>query len=287
MRGWMIYCREDAEKNQTYIQWFQEEGEALGIEMQLKLVEDFILENGEADLDRRENRQSPLPDFALNRSRNAEIAKKLERLGVRCVNSAEVTRIANDKEETYRFFQELGIPMLLTRGVFVDKNLPNQKLCGYPLVAKSVDGHGGSEVFWVEESADWKPVLERLWGKRIILQPPCKLPGRDLRIFVLGGQVIAAVLRESNGDFRANYSLGGRIRLVDLTIEEQHLVELICSRFPIEYGGIDLLFDAEDRFYLNEVEDAVGSRSLSRLTDLNIARMVLQYIQASHPSDRM
>lgn len=282
MKGWMVYRREDAEKNKPYIQWFQEEGESLGIEIELKLVEDL---EEQISLHRRYFQanagQSPLPDFVLNRSRNAKVAESLEALGVRCINCGKVTRIANDKEETYRYFQQLGIPMLLTRGTNVDKNLPNQRLCGYPLVAKSVDGHGGAEVFWVAAKTDWQPVMEALWGRRIVLQSPCDLPGRDLRIFILGGKPIAAVLRESNGDFRANYSLGGQIRLVELTESQSALVKKICRHFPMEWGGIDLLFDSEDHFYLNEVEDAVGSRSLSKLTDLNIARMVLEYIQSS------
>ncbi len=270
MTGWMLYCREDAEKNRAYIQWFQAEGKLLGMMIELKMLEDL---DGLKEL--------ALPDFVLNRSRNTEIAEKLEALGVRCINSSFVTKIANDKAETYRFFPQHGIPMLWTCATFVDSNLPNQTSCGYPLVAKSVDGHGGSEVFFVEDSKSWKQVLNALFGRKIVMQKLCAQPGRDLRIFVLGGEIIAAVLRESNCDFRANYSLGGKIRLAELTESQKQIVNEICRVFPMEWGGIDFLFDSEEVFYLNEVEDAVGSRSLSQLTDLNIARMVLTYIQRS------
>ncbi len=270
MTGWMLYCREDAENNRAYIQWFQAEGKLLGMMIELKILE---------DLDGL--KQQALPDFVLNRSRNAEIAEKLEALGVRCINSSLVTKIANDKAETYRFFPQHGIPMLWTCATFVDNNLPNQTSCGYPLVAKSVDGHGGSEVFLVDNPEAWNPVMEALFGRKIVIQRLCGMAGRDLRIFVLGGEVIAAVLRESESDFRANYSLGGQIRLAELTEAQKQIVKKICQVFPMEWGGIDLLFDSEDHFYVNEVEDAVGSRSLSQLTDLNIAYMVLSYIQRS------
>lgn len=270
MTGWMLYCREDAEKNRTYIHWFQEEGIKFGMRIELKILE-------ELDLDEEQN----LPDFVLNRSRNAKVAERLEVLGVRCVNSAWVSRIANDKWETDRLFRKNGVPTITTWGMIVDKNLKNQKVCGYPLVAKAVDGHGGSEVFLVENPESWKPVMEALFGRKIVIQRLCGMTGRDLRIFVLGGEAIAAVLRESDCDFRANYSLGGQIRLVELTESQQELVGKVCACLPLEWGGIDLLFDSEDHFYVNEVEDAVGSRSLSQLTDLNIARMVLSYIQRS------
>ena len=69
--------------------------------------------------------------------------------------------------------------------------------------------------------------------------------------------------------------------MVELTESQQELVGKVCACLPLEWGGIDLLFDSENHFYVNEVEDAVGSRSLSQLTDLNIARMVLSYIQRS------
>jgi len=282
MIGWMLYYKEDADKNQAYIQWFQDEGRLLGMEIQLKLVEDLEAQiSFHVKTSQASPRQRPLPDFVLNRSRNAKVAEWLEDAKVRCINCAKVTRIANNKEETYAYFHQFGIPMLLTRGIIVDKNLPKQRLCGYPLVAKSVDGHGGEEVFWVASEKDWQPVMETLWGKRIVLQSPCKMPGRDLRVFVLAGRPLAAVLRESTGDFRANYSLGGQIGLAELTEEQECLVKKICEEFPMEWGGIDLLFDSEDDFYLNEVEDAVGSRSLSKLTDMNIARMVLEYVKES------
>lgn len=270
MTGWILYCREDAEKNSAYIQWFQAEGKLLGMMIELKILD---------ELDGLQ--EQVLPDFVLNRSRDAEIAEQLEALGVRCINPAQVSRIANDKWETYRFFKEHQIPMLPTWGAIVDKNLKNQKVCGYPLVAKSVDGHGGSEVFIVENAEAWNPVIEVLFGRKIVIQKMCGMIGRDLRIFVLGGEAIAAVLRQSESDFRANYSLGGQIRLAELTKEQKKIVKKICQVFPMEWGGIDLLFDSEDHFYLNEVEDAVGSRSLSQLTELNVARMVLTYIQRS------
>jgi gamma-F420-2:alpha-L-glutamate ligase len=270
MIGWMVYYREDAEKNRTYIQWFQAEGKLLGMMIELKILE---------ELDGL--REQVLPDFVLNRSRDAQISEQLEALGVRCVNPAEVSRIANDKWETYRFFKKHQIPMLPTWGAIVDNNLKKQKFCGYPLVAKSVDGHGGSEVFIVENAEAWNPVIEVLFGRKIVIQKMCGMIGRDLRIFVLGGEAIAAVLRQSESDFRANYSLGGQIRLAELTKEQKKIVKKICQVFPMEWGGIDLLFDSEDHFYLNEVEDAVGSRSLSQLTELNVARMVLSYIQRS------
>jgi gamma-F420-2:alpha-L-glutamate ligase len=275
MTGWMIYWKEDAEKNAAYIQWFQDEGVKLGMKIELKLLK----------LDRRDllglKAGEVLPDFVLNRSRNFQVAEWLESKGVRCINSALVSRIANDKEETYHHLFKHGVKVMPTWGRLVDKNIKNQQDCGYPLVAKSVDGHGGSEVFLVKGKADWKPVEEGLNGRRIVIQPVCGMPGCDLRVFVLGGAVIGAVLRESISDFRANYSLGGSVRLVELTAAQKSLIDQVLACLPLEWGGIDLLFDSEDDCLVNEVEDAVGSRSLSKLTDLNIARMVLTYIRDS------
>ena len=279
MIGWMIYRRADAEKNKAYIQWFQEEGKRLEMTIELMIVEEFDWFKDYAQL-------GSLPDFVLNRSREYKITEHLEAKGVRCVNQSMVSRIANDKWESDQYFRKRGVPTLATWGKSVDKNLKNQRNCGYPLVAKSIDGHGGSEVFRVEDSKDWEQVIEALSGKKIIIQKFCKMPGRDLRIFVLGGKVIAAVLRESDCDFRANYSLGGTVRLVELTESQEDLVGKVCRNFPMEWGGIDLLFDSEDEFYLNEVEDAVGSRSLSELTDLNIANLVLLYIKSSQKKNK-
>src|SRR5690606_20249159 len=84
--------------------------------------------------------------ITLFRSRRPEAARFLEDQGIHLVNRAEVNRIANDKWQSYQLLLLLGVPAVPTY----------REATEYPCIAKTVDGHGGSEV-WLIHSADEIP----------------------------------------------------------------------------------------------------------------------------------
>ena len=148
----------------------------------------------------------------------------------------------------------------------------------FPLVAKSCGGHGGTEVFWVENTTELSKVKRLLDGRKWMIQRPASELGKDVRVYAVGNRIIQAMLRVSETDFRSNFCLGGQAEPYELGAEEQYMVQKILEELKTDYVGIDFLFD-QGEMVLNEIEDAVGARMLYSGTDLDILKNYMEYIK--------
>lgn len=196
--------------------------------------------------------------YVINRSNDAAIAEYYEQQGLRVFNPAAFTRLANDKQACYDFMGRHGIEILPTR-----YRTP-------PFVKKPKNGHGGQGVVWCTSAEDY--------DESMVCQQPADETGKDVRVWVLGGEMMGAMLRESRTDFRANYCLGGSATPYTLNASETALVKRIISLVQGDYYGIDFLFH-RGHLVFNELEDAVGARMLYDLTDFDIIGRYCDYIQ--------
>ncbi len=276
MQGFLIYEKVELERNR----WFAEKciaGAARrGHLLELKLAESFSigLKNGRPAL-WYNGQECPAPEFAIVRSHDYWLPQQLKAMGTRCFNNATVCRICNDKALTHAHLSDKGVPMLDTYYVTPQFALPQAPFL--PAVVKSAHGHGGKQVFWVDTQEEYARVCNSLQPGHIVVQRPAKTLGKDLRVYVLGNRVLAAVLRTGQGDFRSNFSLGGKVEAYTLTPAQQTLVEDILQHFDLDFAGLDFVFDGE-KMYLNEIEDVVGTRMLYQTTDLDAAELYLDYI---------
>lgn len=259
MRGLMLYSFSDAEKNRWFIQQMQQEGARRGHLLSLYLVDQAW---GERDFS--------ACDFCINRSRMACASLEAEKMGKISINNERTIRTANDKWETYGLLKHLGLPCMDT---FLPGDEPE-----YPFVVKSRAGHGGSEVFLVRSDEEYRAVQEMLGDNPFILQAFCDEPGVDVRAYVMGRNVMAAVKRTSDTDFRSNYSLGGRVELFRLNREQQKAVRRLQKALDSDYIGIDFIRH-QGQWVVNEIEDAAGARMLYRLTDVDFIGLYWDQIE--------
>lgn len=215
------------------------------------------------------------PKAAIMRTADYKLSQRLEAQGIRVINNSEVNRIGNDKWLTYSLMKENDIPYMPCSLISLSdvKNLN----CDFPKVIKSRAGHGGSEVFMAKSKSDILEAFNATRADTLILQDVASVLGRDLRAYVLGGKIIACMLRESSVDFRGNYSLGGSARRYYPDPVEIDLILRAFRALPADYVGIDLIYN-NGAPVLNEIEDIVGSRMLYRYTDIDIAEMFVEYI---------
>ncbi|MBQ8291057.1 MAG: hypothetical protein IJX88_00915 [Clostridia bacterium] len=260
MNGWLCYDRLGAKKNEWFINRLQEEAAKRGISLTLRIVEkgDFA-----------KTLPSNLPEFAVVRFICPTLNEWLQERGVRVFNNAQTAATACDKWHTYEFQRVHGIPVLQTYR-FGEGTLP------FPFVAKSRFGHGGSEVFWVENEHDLQQVRQTLQDD-FLLQRPCGNLGKDMRIYAVGGKIVASVLRESDKDFRSNFSLGGRVRLAEADETQKSIVEKIYKALRFDFIGIDFLPD-KNGWIVNELEDAAGARMLYAVSDIDMATVMTEHI---------
>ncbi len=276
MRFWLIYREEDTVKNKAYIESYIKLAPGFGLECRLVLVSELVcgIKDGKPFVKGPE----PLPAFAVVRTIHPDLSRQLELCGVRCFNSSEVSRICNNKAYTYAHLSNAGIPMPDT--VFVkNRDLPAFLAgCEKGKVIKSVSGHGGAQVTLYDGDPD--RILKLVQGDDVVVQERIGHKARDLRVYCLGDRIIASVLRESDEDFRANFSLGGNVSLYALKPHEKRLVKQITDRLKFDLVGIDFLLDESDNLIFNEIEDVVGARMLYKVSDIDIVAEYLAYIRS-------
>lgn len=261
-RGWLLYTRENAVKNEWFISSLRAELSKFGIQVTLKILP----ENGDFDKAFTEE----LPDFAIVRSICPKANEWLENRGVRVFNNAKTAQIACDKWQTYQFCKAQNIPVLPTfQGP--------QKDISYPLVMKTADGHGGAEVFWVAGEEEYQKRRAELTNREYILQQPSDTLGKDMRVYAIGGKIVGAVLRSSTSDFRSNFSLGGSVEKATVNDEQKAIVKTLYDTLRFDYIGVDFL-PHKGGWVLNEIEDSAGARMLYACTEIDIIKLYVGHI---------
>lgn len=279
---WMIYQAADAKKNEWYIREHQEIGKTMGIDILLKLVENLEIGVKEGTLILSEDKKilEP-PKAAIIRTIWPLLSEHLEDMGTRVFNPSKISFMCNDKARTYREISKLGIEMIPTE--FIKKENLSQKLAKErkPCIVKSVDGHGGSEVFLIE-TEDYREVLAQILSLKandFVIQPYIKGRKQDLRVYVLGKKILGCILRTANQGFKSNFSLGGTVCKYQLTHIELTMVQKIINSYPFDFVGIDFLVDEDGKLIFNEIEDVVGARMLYQCTKINLVEEYLSYIK--------
>lgn len=269
--GWLLYKREDVEKNKHYINLYAENFLKYNVAIRIVILETEDLEK----LARKEK-----PVFVINRSRSWRAAKTLEKMGIRVFNSSKVTKIANNKTETYRYLEGV-VPFMEVEssGYRIEGFETGQqdKKIDYPYVIKSDSGHGGNEVFFINNINEEKRALSIIGDKSFLKQKCCSDMGRDVRVYILGNKIVKSMLRTSSESFKSNYSLGGNAREYKLNPEEKNMVGKILEKIPMDYGGIDFIFH-KGKAIFNEIEDAVGARMLYQAAKTDIVKLYSEYI---------
>lgn len=265
MEGFIIYQNEDANKNQAYIDMHKNEFKKYGVNLRLVTTD---------KLDKKD-----MPDFVINRSRDYLISKAFENKGIRVFNSGEVTRIANDKGITYKFLRDVVpfMPVEYEEEILISGINVNNKNVQYPYVLKSCNGHGGSQVFLINNGIEYKAAMSEIGNLKYVKQQCCSDLGKDVRVYVVGNKVVAAVLRTSANSFKSNFSLGGKVSLYKLNNQEQEYVEKITEVLPLDFAGIDFTFHNGQAVF-NEIEDAAGARMLYANSDIDIVSLQVEYM---------
>ena len=273
MNGWLIYDHEGAVRNRWFIDQLLYYAGVKGEILRYIPAEEirFGVKNGQVFVEHGDDR---LPDYAIVRTINPLLSSALEKVGVHVYNNAHVSEIANDKRRTQALCAELHIPTPDT--LFLDKRCFDPQAYIYPAILKSPDGHGGSEVFYVENVKSALNAVEKLKTNSFLLQEVVD-KGRDVRMYMLGGKLLCAVERTSETDFRSNFSLGGTCKLFMPTSEMLHYAQTIAGDLDAAFIGVDFLF-RNGKPLLGEIEDVVGARMVYKLTRIQTHASILDYI---------
>jgi [lysine-biosynthesis-protein LysW]--L-2-aminoadipate ligase len=207
----------------------------------------------------------------------------LENQGLRVVNSLQVARNCEDKFQTSLLLAAAGIPCPRFALVFSPAQalLAVEAMGGFPVVLKPPQGSWGRLLAKVndpdalEALLEHKDVLGSPPHKAFYIQEFVKKPGRDIRAFVVAGQAICAIYRESP-HWITNTARGGAARRCPLTDE----IEEICRRASEAIGGgllaVDL-FETGQGLQVNEVNHTMEFRNSEEPTGVSISGAIVDY----------
>ncbi|MDR1734761.1 MAG: ATP-grasp domain-containing protein [Oscillospiraceae bacterium] len=275
-KAYVIYTAYEAHRNAGFLRLLQASCTARGIDLQLLVSEHIQPTPHEPPVFPAGIQDSR---FILMRAGNANLSRALEQMGCRVANPSVVTDIAEDKYKTYGLAKRLGIPVMETE--LYTPAIPLQ----VSFVAKPRTGKGGRGVYAVttpEQAESLRPILA---AEPYLIQQSAA-ESKDLRVYVVGGEIAASILRTpQEGAFRANYSLGGNAAVMEPSDEIRAIVRTLSEFLHPDYVGFDFLFH-NGQPVLNEIEDAVGARMVYALTNINIADLYISHVAGSTASGR-
>ena len=162
-----------------------------------------------------------------------------------------------------------------------DNNLPyietSLKPKAYPCIMKSVSGHGGQEVFLIDNESQRQDILSKHPNFEFIYQEYLENSG-DVRLYILNKSVITSIKRENKNDYRNNFSLGGNVSVYEPSKEMEAAALKIADLLNADFIGVDFLLTKEG-FKIIEIEDPVGSRMVYQTTDIDIISKYIEYIR--------
>ena len=287
MTGWILYDAKQYEKNR----WFAHEllkNCSSFCDTRIVIAEKLRFGiRGDQPCMTFGGKPVPRPDFVIMRTIYPLLSSFLENCGARVFNDSRTSRICNDKRLTHLVLAASGVPMMNTaffdRAFFSPESLRGFR---FPAVVKSAAGHGGSEVFPADSVEELLSVVRTLHDDRFLVQERFSPAGSDLRVYVLGGEIIGAALRRSD-TLKSNLSLGGTATAHMLAPAERETVGKVLNALPFSPGfiGVDFLY-ADGKMIFNEIEDVVGTRMLYQTGDLDAARLYADYIKKEAKSLR-
>ncbi|WP_322895022.1 MULTISPECIES: 30S ribosomal protein S6--L-glutamate ligase [unclassified Yoonia] len=153
---------------------------------------------------------------------------------------------------------------------------------GAPVVIKLLEGTQGIGVVLADTDRSAKSVVEafRGAGVNILLQEFIKeAGGTDIRAIVIGGKVVAAMKRTgAEGEFRSNLHRGGSAQLIKLSPEERSTAIRSAKAMGLNVCGVDML-RANHGPVVMEVNSSPGLEGVEKATGLDIAGMIIEYIE--------
>jgi [lysine-biosynthesis-protein LysW]---L-2-aminoadipate ligase len=255
-----------------------EAARARGVEVRLVDIRETILDPAAFTVDF---------DVALERSvstvKGGYAVAFLEALGVPVVNPLRVARACEDKFQTSLILERAGIPAPRFALAFgpVEALRVVESFGGFPVVVKPPLGSWGrllakiNDVDALEAVLEHKDVLGTPPQKAYYIQEFVRKPGRDIRAFLIGGETIAAIYRES-AHWITNTARGGRAAACPVTEELAGL----CRRVSVAVGGGCLavdLFETGPGLQVNEVNHTMEFRNSEGPTGVDIAGAVADY----------
>ena len=285
---------------------FKAEAERLGIDLKVYNPADFdlIVDENTRDSVLINGKPVKLPDVVYPYFNHHDhsyfslaIVRQLERMGCLVYNKASTIEMVRDKLHTHQVLAEKGIksPKTMLAKFPIDDDMVGmiEETLGFPVVVKTLNGALGIGVFLIDSPKAFKDQMDLIGQtspdiQLIFQQFVESSKGRDLRLFVVDGELVASMERRAKeGDFKANYSNGGSVHKFNADRDAVDLAVRTAKALDIQIGGIDLLFLKEGGYTICEANTFPGFKGLEKASGVNVPEKIFKSMERSLTAHRL
>ncbi len=219
----------------------------------------------------------------VSRMRAELVLEYLDNRGIRTINSANATRICNNKALCTWILQKEKIPMPKTVLVFSKEEAIKQaKKIGYPIVSKPIMGSWGRLLAKISDQDTLEAIMEHREALNnplhtfFYVQEYIEKPDRDIRVLVVGGEPTAAMYRQTD-HWITNTARGAVPKKMKPDDELTGLVKKVANAVKTEIAGVDVV-ETSTGYQVLEANATVEFHGLQEVTDVNIADTIIDYV---------
>lgn len=211
------------------------------------------------------------------------IVRHFEMQGVYVPNQAQAITRSRDKLRSLQLMARKGIRMPRTAFGHPSGNAAAllDAVGGAPVIIKIIEGTQGIGVVRSDNRNSALSAIEAFWSLRaqiLVQEYVAEAAGEDLRCFVVGKKVVAAMVRTAApGEFRANLHRGGSAKSLKLSPEERALAVQAARAMNLEIAGVDLI-RSESGPLVIEVNSSPGLMGIEEATGVNVAGAVIEHV---------
>lgn len=212
------------------------------------------------------------------------VLRQFEMMGVFPLNESMAISRSRDKLRSLQLLSRKGINMPVTGFAHSVNNTADliKMVGGAPLIVKLLEGTQGIGVVLAETQQAADSVIKAFKGLKanILVQEFIKeAKGTDIRAFVVGDKVVAAMERKAKpGEFRANLHQGGTASVIKITPEERSMAVRAMRILGLNVAGVDMIRSKHGTMIL-EVNSSPGLEGIEAASGKDIAGAILEFIE--------
>lgn len=212
------------------------------------------------------------------------VLRQFESMGTYSLNPSMAITRSRDKLRAHQVLSRKGIGMPITGFAHSPSNTKDliKMVGGAPVVIKLLEGTQGKGILLAENSRMAETLIEAfrdLEAFFLVQEFIKEAKGMDIRCFVIGDKVVAAMSRSAqSGDFRANIHRGGTAQMIKITPTERKMAVQAAKVIGLNVAGVDIVRSSRGPLVL-EVNSSPGLKGIEAASGLNIAEMIIKYLE--------
>ena len=283
MKGWIVVNSfVNSLKFKELYNFFQRSAEKLKIQLEVRTTDSLICCINDSF------QSFELPDFIIFWDKDIYLAQRLESLRIPLFNSARAIELCDNKILTAL---ALNNKVAMPKTVIVPKTFENigyntftflekaVKILGLPIIIKEAYGSFGQQVYIANTLEEGRKIFENIKFKDCLIQEFISSSyGKDIRINVVGNEVVASMLRYNSNDFRSNISNGGSMKPFTPSNSQKEIAIEACKILGLTFAGVDVLFGDNDKPYICEVNSNPHFKTTFDCTGVDMSEKILTHI---------